>query len=199
MANAQSPPTDLDLNEIGEAFGGGFGGGERGQGGGFRGGRGGDRGFRGGAGRGPGFGRGGERPDFIDSACSVETSSCGLLDCGNADAVFVCRSPPISPEMPNMPEMVEPEPKTICIPKNRGLERDACGCCEEPFPTACTCSCDVADPMGFMILGSGGALVDLVPPPMSNRTETRQVCVSPGQSINMVSMGRRATCAECAV
>lgn len=161
--------------------------GNRGNGNGNRGNfNGGNNGIGGGVGGGRFFGQ--DERIFDPNKCSVETHGCNLPGINNATSVFVCRQPIGS----------------ICIPKDRVLQNDTCGCCEQllvppqPCPSPCGCKCNITDRSGFIISENGGVLVDFSPASINaNPNATRQVCVSPGASINLVSRRARANCSQC--
>ena len=80
----------------------------------------------------------GDRPDFFNITCTEqqEDSSCELPR-GDEEGVFVCRT---------RTHRVTGENNTVpvCIPTDKAIEGDECGCCDEACPEPCeTCSCDL--------------------------------------------------------
>jgi hypothetical protein len=154
---------------------------------GFRG-RGGGNGIggRGGGGPPPGggfFGR--DESLFLNMTCDEQESppndqaySCDLPR-GDEEGMFVCRTRyhPVTGLKNEFP---------MCIPPNRAMEGDVCGCCgtdETACPQPCGCTCD---------LGEGRYVV-------FDDAEAEPVCVPTGLSMRLVARStedRAVTCLE---
>jgi hypothetical protein len=106
--------------------------------------------------RGPGGRPGGRRPggrfppafnasDFVDITCAGNIDfSCDPR--GNeTEGVFVCRS--------RINKFNETKSRPRCIPTDKALEGDECGCCGRECPAPCDiCPCETSRGQGFEVL-----------------------------------------------
>jgi hypothetical protein len=150
-------------------------------GGGFRGGKSGGR-----PGGGPGGARGGmDDANFFNITCDSEIDfSCDLhRGATKEDGVFVCRT------HTNVMDEGRNNSFPVCIPTDKALESDECGCCGEDCPevVVCACPCTFTGRHGQLKEGVG-VLVD------EEEEEETMMCVPKGASRTMVSRDVGITC-----
>ena len=176
----------------------------RGGGGGF----GGGGEFGGGGGRGGPYGGGGggggrnSTVAFISTVCDgVTPTTCELPPRrggggGSSNAtvtptsgIFVCRTH-------TNPNNLEVNTFSTCIPEDKGIVGDECGCCDDVCPEPCECPCDLLDRDGNpKVDANGDAIVGAL---VTIEGMDDDKCVSASASAYMVERSNGAvTCAAC--
>ena len=107
------------------------------------------------------------------------------------EGIWVCRTE-------FNPKLQEDVTFSICIPSDRGIEGDGCGCCDAECPVACpSCGCILEDREGNVRVDDEGNPIEgsLV---TFESDEFEDMCIPEHASIMLVQKsGGYVTCAEC--